>query len=238
MESDSYWDGEGTNTVGNLYVSKTEITQAEYEKYMTYENGYIPIETGDDKLTYPAYYVSWCEAVIYCNLRSIDEGLTPYYSMDGETDPTKWTAAGVATIDGKCYLPVANITISNYDTPGNNAMWEPTYVHGGGHLKFAEESTDEGHYGYRLPCGAEWCYIAANSSSLEITDLTTKNVDEWVQAWDEMGSSVGHYHVSGSINGTYNEDYDFSTHVDGDAVPNYAHEGTANIGFRVVRNVE
>ena len=236
LPSNTYWDGEGTNTVGNLYVSKTEITQAEYEKYMTYENGYIPTETGDNKLTYPAYYVSWCEAVIYCNLRSIDEGLTPYYSMDGETDPTKWTAAGVETSDGKCYLPVANITISNYDTPGNNGMWEPTYVHGGGHLEFAEGSTDEGHYGYRLPCGAEWCYIAANSSSLGITDLTTKNVDEWVQAWDEMGSSVGHYHVSGSINGTYNEDYDFSTYVGGDAVPNYAHEGTANIGFRVVRN--
>ena len=238
LPSNTYWDGEGTNTVGNLYVSKTEITQAEYEKYMTYENGYIPTETGDNKLTYPAYYVSWCEAVIYCNLRSMAEGITPYYSIDGETDPRKWTAAGVATIDGKCYLPVGNITVSTVEISGNNGMWEPTYVHAGGHLKFAEESTDEGHYGYRLPCGAEWCYIAANSSSLEISDLTTKNVDEWVQAWDEMGSSVGHYHVSGSINGTYNEDYDFSTYVDGDAVPNYAHEGTVNIGFRVVRNAE
>ena len=238
LESDTYWDGEGTRTVGNLYVGKTEITQTEYEKYMTYETGYSPTETGSDKSTYPAYFVSWCEAVIYCNLRSINEGLIPYYSMDGETDPKKWTDAGVVTTNGKCYLPVANITVSTYETTGNNGMWEPTYVNAGGHLKFAEDSTDEGHYGYRLPCGAEWCYIAANSSSLGITDLTTKNVDEWVQAWDEMGSSVGHYHVSGSINGTYNEDYNFTTEVNYTAVPNYAHEGTANIGFRVVRNAD
>lgn len=238
LTSGTYWDAEGTSTVGNLYVSKTEITQSEYEKYMTYETGYSPADT-DEKSTYPAYYVSWCEAIIYCNLRSIDEGLSPYYSMDGETDPTKWTAAGVETSNGKCYLPVANITISNYDTPGNNGMWEPTYVNGGGHLKFAERTTDEGHYGYRLPCGAEWCYIAANSSSLEITDLTTKNVDEWVQAWDEMLDSVGHYHVSGNINGTYNDDYNFSIYdAGGSAIPYYAHESTANIGFRVVRNVE
>ncbi len=236
LDSDSYWDAEGTRTVGNLYVSKTEITQTEYEKFMTYETGYIPTETGSDKSTYPAYYVSWNEAIIYCNLRSLDEGLTPYYSMNGETDPRKWTDAGVVTSSGKCYLPVANIIISTYETPGNNGMWEPTYVNAGGQLKFAEASTDEGHYGYRLPCAAEWCYIAANSSSLEITDLTTKNVDEWVQAWDEYGSKVGHYHVSGSINGTYDEGYDFTTEVNYNAVPNYAHEGTANIGFRIVRN--
>ena len=72
-----------------------------------------------------------------------------------------------------------------------------------------------------------------------ITDLSTKNVDEWVQAWDEMLDSVGHYHVSGNINGTYDADYVFSIYDAGQsAIPYYAHESTANIGFRVVRNAQ
>ena len=73
----------------NFYMCKYEVTQGEYEKYCTY-GGSKPSASYGDGNSYPAYYVSWYDALVYCNKRSIDEELTPCYSINGETDPTKW----------------------------------------------------------------------------------------------------------------------------------------------------
>ena len=35
---------------------------------------------------HPAYYVSWYDALVYCNKRSIAEGLTPCYSILNSTE--------------------------------------------------------------------------------------------------------------------------------------------------------
>ena len=69
----------------DFYMSKYEVTQAEYEQYCTT----LSSNYGDGD-NYPAYYVSWYDALVYCNKRSINEGLTPCYRINEETDPTKW----------------------------------------------------------------------------------------------------------------------------------------------------
>ena len=38
----------------------------------------------------PVECVSWFDAVVFCNKLSIKENLTPYYNLDGETNPVKW----------------------------------------------------------------------------------------------------------------------------------------------------
>ena len=43
---------------------------------------------------YPMYYVSWLEAVEYCNKRSQREGLTPAYSGSGNNITCNWNANG------------------------------------------------------------------------------------------------------------------------------------------------
>ena len=73
-----------------FYMGKYEVTQAEYEKYCSYTGDNSPSSDYGDGDNYPAYYVSWYDALVYCNKRSIAEGLTPCYSINDSTNPEEW----------------------------------------------------------------------------------------------------------------------------------------------------
>ena len=82
----------------DFYVCDHEVTQGEWEKYMTYygevtsNDSYRPTESDGKGENYPVYDVNWYEAVIYCNLLSIAKGLTPaYYITIGEGEGSKKT---------------------------------------------------------------------------------------------------------------------------------------------------
>lgn len=67
-----------TVTVSEYYISKFEVTQADYQTIM----GENPSAfTGDD---FPVESTSWMDAIRYCNARSTQEGLTPAYAVDGQ----------------------------------------------------------------------------------------------------------------------------------------------------------
>ncbi len=74
---------EGNETIQDFYACMHEVTQGEYEQYCGY-GGSTP--TAQDKgvgSDYPAYSVNWYDAILYCNIRSKMEGLTPCYSLPG-----------------------------------------------------------------------------------------------------------------------------------------------------------
>lgn len=73
----------------SFYMGKYEVTQAEYETYCSYR-GSSPSSTYGNGENYPAYNVSWYDALVYCNRRSIAEGLTPCYSINDSTEPDDW----------------------------------------------------------------------------------------------------------------------------------------------------
>ncbi|MDD3097900.1 MAG: SUMF1/EgtB/PvdO family nonheme iron enzyme [Candidatus Cloacimonetes bacterium] len=79
-------DGSYTSglTVSSFYIDKYELTNTEWNAVMG--------SGGGD--TYPHAYVSWFDAVEYCNRRSMIEGLPPCYSYndgtDYGTDPDAW----------------------------------------------------------------------------------------------------------------------------------------------------
>ena len=84
-------------TISDLIVSDHEVTRGEYKDVMgsdpstasAYDKDGNQLE-GDAVLNNPVNYVSWYDAIVYCNKLSIKENLTPCYSIDGSTDPDDW----------------------------------------------------------------------------------------------------------------------------------------------------
>ncbi|MDE6259378.1 MAG: SUMF1/EgtB/PvdO family nonheme iron enzyme [Oscillospiraceae bacterium] len=68
-----------TVTVSDFYISKFELTQAEYQAAMGRDPSFF---TGDDL---PVENISWMDAIHYCNTRSTQEGLTPAYTVNGQS---------------------------------------------------------------------------------------------------------------------------------------------------------
>ncbi len=80
----------------DFYMGKYEVTQGEYEKYCEYVEK-LPNSSYGEGDNYPVYYVSWYDALVYCNKRSIAEGLTPCYSIEDFTDPDDWESVPISS---------------------------------------------------------------------------------------------------------------------------------------------
>ena len=66
-------------TVDSFYMSKTELPQKQYQSVM----GNNPSENKGENL--PVENITWYDAVQYCNELSKKEGLTPCYTISGNT---------------------------------------------------------------------------------------------------------------------------------------------------------
>jgi formylglycine-generating enzyme required for sulfatase activity len=64
-------------TLNSFYIGHYEVTQGEYESVMG-SNPALNYGVGNN---YPIYYVTWYNAVEYCNALSEQEGLTPCYNL-------------------------------------------------------------------------------------------------------------------------------------------------------------
>ena len=156
-------------TIPDMYVSDHEVTQAEYAKYCKYGSSSPSSSCGVGD-NYPAYYVNWYDAVVYCNLRSIDEELTPAYKIGEETDPTKWSGIVGDSTNGYC------------GPSSTDSTWDAL-------------SYDKTADGYRLPTEAEWEYIAREAGTSSTTYSGSNTIGD--VAWYKSNSSSKTHEVKG-----------------------------------------
>ena len=64
-------------------MSKFEVTQTEYEEIMSTNPSYFWGET--DSPERPVEYVTWFDAVEFCNKLSLNDGYQPVYTITGRT---------------------------------------------------------------------------------------------------------------------------------------------------------
>ncbi len=177
-------------TIPDLVVSDHEVTQKEYQDYMTWLG--IPRGTNDKPSVlgddYAATFVCWYDAIIYCNLKSLADHLTPaYYLADsagdevaGGRDVSAWDSNSLLKIDnynGKFYYTATSFDSGLDYKPGGSDI--------DGGIRY-----DENADGWRLPTSVEWEYLARGGNLTDDDQYIYSGSDTLdTVAWHKNNSS-------------------------------------------------
>ena len=236
-ESEIFKEG-GIVSIPNFYISDHEVTQAEYKAIM----GTWPDESVEDVQqvgigdNYPAHHVNWFDTLVYCNKRSINEGLTPCYTINESTNPDEWGDVP----DSKdhenfetWFNASCNFQADGYRLP-TDAEWEYAARGGNGLTGFQYK-----YAGSNSIDMVAWCSENSSGTSHEVklkqpNDLglydMSGNLWEW--CWDDSASD-------NLINYRKNRGGNWYDGSDGCMLSYrnnyYSYDRMSNIGFRVVR---
>ena len=234
---ESYWFKAGAkHVIKDFYICNHEITQQEFAMYGM-KNYDVRVELSGESIGpyYPAHQVNWFDALMYCNRRSVAEGLTPCFSIGGETNPDKWGRQPDSQEDpgwDDWYHAKCDFTANGYRLPtiveweyaarGGNGLTGYQYKYAGSDIldEVAWYATD----GLRE-------VMQKKPNTLGIYDMCG-NIEEW--CWERYGNDTLRRYAGGYY--YFKDEKDF-------VLSNLGYCGfltrrNTQLGFRPVRNAE
>ncbi len=170
-----------TVTVSDFYISPYELTQQEYQETMS-EN---PSSFSGDDL--PVENVSWLDAIRFCNAQSAAEGLTPAYTVQGESVAWDRTANGYRLpTEAEWEYACRAGTLTPFNTETSISPEESNYY---GHYPYQIEENyfSQGNLTTR-PGAYRQTTVAVNSFSPNAWGLYNMHGNVSERVWDTYGA--------------------------------------------------
>ena len=222
---------ESSVTWSKIAVSKYEVTQKEYVAIMgtnpsTFKDNPAVGETQELR---PVECVSWYDALVYCNKRSIKEGLAPCYTIGSSTNPDEWgeipTSSSSTWNAAKCNFKASGWRLQTKEE------WQ--YAAGGGQ---------------KTQTATTWSGTSSPSELTEYAWYSANSGNKTHQVGTKQPNALGLYDMAGNT-WEWIWDHDSWWHFCGGAYENEAYICEIShvnfqsptekaFGFRVVRTLE